>query len=181
MQKPEAPPLPPQGRRQQTALEDDSIPANQPPGLSSSKVVGKVADTFEIHGPATSFVANVQGTIRIGNESHFSDESLNEFGINGGITNLQQPAKAVEEVVDGWEDDGIDDFEDPLETPVASIVDTSPANQEHGRRSEAARGETVRTGEPGLFLELNYNPEDDIIETRKRWRNERPFRPYVTS
>ena len=81
---------------------------------------------------------------------------------------------------DGWDDFGLDDDLDDLD-------DTS-GSQKLSVEEESLfvhSSDVVIVGSPPLtqeqfpVIETKYNPEDDIVETRKRWVNPRPYRPYV--
>jgi hypothetical protein len=117
------------------------------------------------------------------NEDEIQTEVLNSIAAKTiDDLNLNVDKKKDEAIdYDGWDDfgpddDDVDDLDDTLGSQKLSveeeilfvhssdgvIVDSPPLTQE-------------------LFhvIEMKYNPEDDIAETRKRWVNPRPYRPYV--
>jgi hypothetical protein len=165
--------------------------------LLSSNEVGNVThcvvEEFQESRPSPS-IAKDENQIIIEDEYHFENDSRIDFGRNSShIVSLRQSNKPTveeerEEIVDGWDDDGIDDLDDldddidiALETPVT--LGDSPVRvhqDDGGHESLCAVVDTVDIDHPGTILEMTYNPEDDIVETRKRWRNERPYRPYIT-
>ncbi len=70
---------------------------------------------------------------------------------------------------DGWDDglDGFDDLSDNLEELAAS---TKPDQEKDTISPDIVMVASV---------EANYDEEDDVCETRRRWVNPRPHRPYL--
>lgn len=119
------------------------------------------------------------------------------FGLQGTASRSDETAAPApaDMVDDGWDDDGImdgwNDDESAIDTQILSTGNSPPkiAEAESDRMSASSphqAGETVVVmEEPAvaqgktLVIEMSYNEVDDIIETRKRWRNPRPHRPYV--
>jgi hypothetical protein len=93
----------------------------------------------------------------------------------------KEPHDHKAEVYDGWGDDGLDDVVDDFDNEISPTENT----QDHPKESAHMSSELVlfekssASPETDFALEMKYNPEDDIIETRKRWINPRPFRPYI--
>lgn len=156
-----------------------------------SNVVGNVADYLdEVQESPPSSIAHGEKKIGMDDEYHFEGDSQIHLGRNDDIVaSLRQPDRPVVEeeedvVADGWDDDGIDDLDVDdigLDTSLTVTGDSEDrAIHEGAQISQCTILDTVNTDEPGTFIEMTYNPEDDIVETRKRWRNERPYRPYIT-
>jgi len=91
-----------------------------------------------------------------------------------------------ENVEDGW-DDGFDDFDDISENFDETLTE-SKSSPEDGNEEEKAFASSSDAGIGGtsmskekmdLNCDPNYDPESDICETRKRWVNPRPNRPYL--
>jgi hypothetical protein len=118
------------------------------------------------------------------NEDEIQTEVLNSIATKA-IDDLNQNVdKNKDESIDydGWDDFGLDDDDD-----VDDFDDTSGSQklsvEEESLFVHSSDGVIVDspplTQELFPVIEMKYNPEDDIVETRKRWVNPRPYRPYV--
>jgi hypothetical protein len=104
---------------------------------------------------------------------------------------IQPSAGSTAIAPDGWDEDMDDDVID-LDMSISASVSvaipdvpptevSSPPEHfvETADESVVVVQETVSDRGPNLVIEMSYNKEDDIIETRKRWMNPRPRRPYI--
>ena len=91
---------------------------------------------------------------------------------------------------DGWDDDdGLLDLSDrhsPVnqDQPSHAIESLPTKGDVQSRAKEASTAVTIRRqkaqrSEKEMIVDVPYNPDDDIIATRKRWVNPRPHRPYL--
>eukprot|EP00980_Cylindrotheca_fusiformis_P005014 scaffold1062_cov130-Cylindrotheca_fusiformis.AAC.20 len=87
---------------------------------------------------------------------------------------------------DGWDDDGLDDGGLDLLDEEAPETNAVPSKPMESNKTTPQRDTKEDMSLPALVdddsdydEEFEYNPEDDIIPTRKRWVNPRPHRPYV--
>ena len=116
-------------------------------------------------------------------ENEIQTEVLNSIAAKT-IDDLNRNAdKKKDEAIDydGWDDFGLDD--DDLDD-----LDDTSGSQKLSVEEESLfvhSSDVVIVGSPPLtqeqfpVIETKYNPEDDIVETRKRWVNPRPYRPYI--
>jgi hypothetical protein len=117
------------------------------------------------------------------NEDEIQTEVLNSIAaktiddLNQNVDNKEED-EAID--YDGWDDFGLDDDVDDL--------DGTSDSQKLSVEEESLfvnSSDSVIVDSPPLAQELlpvietKYNPDDDIVETRKRWVNPRPYRPYV--
>jgi hypothetical protein len=89
-------------------------------------------------------------------------------------------------VQDGWDSDQTEsEVFDSKDTSIdAKVLETS--NPEPLQDPTLHKTTTSGTSDGGvkpqrrpLIVDVDYNSDDDIIETRKRWVNPRPHRPYL--
>ena len=74
-------------------------------------------------------------------------------------------------------DDAFLDSEDP-QTNEDVIENIQPDVTEESTNPDA-KVHLPKPEERSELADVDYNPEDDIIETRKRWIYPRPHRPYI--
>jgi hypothetical protein len=95
---------------------------------------------------------------------------------------------------DGWDDD-MDDGEFDLDVPaedtitrpdshVRDFIPDGPSTAEFSPPHVEITDHNAVSVEDGkerarLVIDMTYNKEDDLVETRKRWMNPRPQRPYI--
>lgn len=134
-----------------------------------------------------------QGVVQPKNSDELKPEKSNELvhpnDEDGAATkeiNTNETSKAYQEVSleDGWgDDDDVDvddaflDSEDP-QTNEDVIENIQPDVTEESTNPDA-KVHLPKPEERSELADVDYNPEDDIIETRKRWINPRPHRPYI--
>ena len=83
---------------------------------------------------------------------------------------------------DGWEDFGLDDVDDldDISSSQKLSVDQNQVGKTCIHSSDANNSHSLSFAQKPLHnIEKKYNPDDDIVDTRKRWVNQRPYRPYV--
>jgi len=83
---------------------------------------------------------------------------------------------------DGWEDFGLDDVDDldSISSSQKLSVDQNQVGETCIHSSDANNSHFLSFAQKSLHdIEKKYNPDDDIVETRKRWVNQRPYRPYI--
>jgi hypothetical protein len=120
--------------------------------------------------PVHDQYAPIQNTATFG-----SVESKNEMA-------AVQQEKYHQPVADGW---GVDDVDDNFlyseETPTGDqVLEDSPLElsvEPTPRKPPIA--DRPKPQERPLIADVDYNSDDDIIETRRRWTNPRPNRPYL--
>jgi hypothetical protein len=102
-----------------------------------------------------------------------TEESFNEEGTGGSVQ-------------DGWDSDQIESevFDSKNTSIDATPLETS--NPEplqdptlHKTMNSGPCDSGVKRQRRPLIVDVDYNSDDDIIETRKRWVNPRPHRPYL--
>jgi hypothetical protein len=88
------------------------------------------------------------------------------------------------EVQEGWEQDDIidDSLVDEERKDVAPNMEKAPTPEKSVAETPAALTppRPPRQIKPREFIvNVEYNPDDDLIETRRRWVNPRPHRPFL--
>jgi hypothetical protein len=139
-----------------------------PPNVLSSPVPAEQAPS-----PSQSYDA------WIGKQAATQDTLRSPPALPSPPIELQQ-----KEAHEGWEEDGIiaDSLVDEVAKDFAEEMEQAPVPEKSVAETEAALTppRPPRQIKPREFIvDAEYNPDDDIIETRRRWVNPRPHRPYL--
>jgi hypothetical protein len=178
------PPQPSLYGREEPKVRSHQSPPAQPPAAIPLNEQKNIFSAPEIpQNPIESLSNDLQVNADSGVDS-------NEFGASEKIITDGQPGKTEthepdndDALDDGWDDDDLQDMSDDLDQ-IVDPVEILPTENE---RNEAILespdvvvvGKSSSAQESVLALEITYHAEDDIIETRKRWINPRPQRPYI--
>ena len=96
-----------------------------------------------------------------------NEESYDEWLAKQASSPNDLPVNEDTGTGDGWEDS-----DSLLQETVANAVETAQQSKDNFPSQES---------KSFVLVDVPYNPETDIIETRKRWVNPRPHRPYLSN
>jgi hypothetical protein len=171
-------------RREEPKVRSHQSPPAQPPAavpLNEHKYIFSAPEIPQ--NPVGSLSNALQVNANSGVDS-------NEFGVSEKLITDGQPGKMEthepdndDALDDGWDDNDLQDMSDDLDQIVDPVEILSTENERNEAilesRDVVVVGKSSSAQESVLALEITYHPEDDIIETRKRWINPRPQRPYI--
>ena len=167
-------------RREEPENRSHQRPSTKPPAAPPSN---EQKNAFSPPQIPQNPVGSLPSTLQVNSVSR-SDS--NKFDMKEKNYAEEQPDDDLDKddaLDDGWDDDDLQDMSDDLDQ-IVDPVDIPPTENETNEAilespDVIVVGKSSSAQEPVLALEITYNPEDDIIETRKRWINPRPHRPYI--